>query len=160
MNDLTRCPLCHHQYGGRKVFQGYRIASGDFRIKCGVCGDFDVSEEAIEDYLESAHETRLTPIRRALLSHLVRVAQTPGSHEFPMVKRDMIERVISGSVSAPSASAQAAEALRIIGVESKASGDPIQHPPEHFYAAIGAANPDSAARLVGDLIARGLLRGL
>lgn len=131
-----------------------------FRVRCGVCGDFDVSEEAIEDYLESTHETRLTPLRRALLSHLVRKQQVAGSHEFPLVKRDLIESVIRGDVDSPPPPEQAASALRIIGAEVKAMGHPLPRLPEHLYATIGAPNPDGAARLVGDLIRSGLVRGI
>lgn len=158
MNDLSRCPVCHNLHGGLSVFQGYRRFGG-YRIKCGVCGDFDVSEEAVTDFLENPIETGLTPARRAVLSHLVRREQKPGG-DFSMLKSDVIEAVIRDGVALPAPPAQAASALALIADEVTRSGKPLKHIPEHLYASIGAIDRDASARIVRALIDRGLLRGI
>ena len=72
---------------------------------------------------------------------------------------DFLERFIKDGCPGPSPAEQAAKAIRFIGDFISESGERLQRLPPEFYAVIGAANPDFAARLALELCDRGALTG-
>jgi nucleoside 2-deoxyribosyltransferase len=127
-----------------------------------VCGGFDVAIEAWEDFLDprSPVSSKLSALDRARMAHSVKTARTSGPSGLPSLTSDFLGRFIVDGCPGPSPADQAIKAITFIGDFVLKSGERLEKLPSDFYAAIGAPNPEFAARLAIELIERKLLSGI
>lgn len=158
MPEPSQCPVCLSLHA-----EPTSIGEGrwGFRVDCPVCGHFEVNREAWDDYLDPdspAH--RLTELKRAHLSHIVRTASIVGPSGLPRLNSDFLAQFDRKPSLGPSPAEQATNAIRYVGSLIAESGARLDNIPVDFYASIGAPNPGMAADLALELVRRGIFDGV
>ena len=148
MKEMVSCPVCLNLQGGNciSIINGSRDT---WSIECDVCGDYEVTHEAFEDWL-NPERGDFTSMQRAVLSHRLRTATRESG---PL---DHFE----SENGLPSPAVQAINIIRYVGDEVLRSGEPIPHLPVELSAIIGSPNREFAARLAKELYEQGTLSGI
>lgn len=143
------CPVCR-----TKLADSISATVGDRSgVDCTRCGRFEISGTAAA--MLSADSW--TPLRRAIISHKVRLEVDQGAT--PLVASDLLDRVRDEIYVLPTTLEQAENALREVARHVTETGEPLARTELAFCARIGASSADGAASIVRDLITQGLLRG-
>ena len=156
---MSKCPVCLDTHSG--PVQLIDTGSG-FRVDCPVCGRFELSREAWEDYLDplSGEGHKLSLLCRARMAHKIRTANSDTRSTPPYLDQDFVRIFIDDGCPGPTPAEQAVNAIRYIGDEISRSGELLKTLPDYFYALIGAPSPNFAGNLAIELKERGLLDGI
>lgn len=84
---MPSCPTCFRKEG----VEIQSLANFKFLVECQACGEFETSRPAIDDFGSLLHD----PLRRAILSHVLRKMQSRGSR--PFLTFDVADRIVSGA---------------------------------------------------------------
>ncbi len=155
---MQTCPICLNAYDTAATFG---TGTWGYRIKCPICGTFDLDRETYYDYLDAENPLaqNLSKLNRARIAHKIRTAQVLGPTGHPKLTSDFLERYIADGSPGPSPGQQAINAIKFIGAEIEKTGERIEQFPPSFFAIIGSANPDFAADILFDLKVQGLVDG-
>lgn len=154
MSDNLNCPVCQNRFGGTCVEHQLNARDG-LGYSCTVCGLFSISRSALASYFPAAKEP-LEDLQSTALSHALRATARENAN--PFITTDWMERFLADA-RLPSPAEQAANIIRFVGDYVRDKGYPLPSPPPYFFAQVGARNPDSAAKLLQELIGRGMLTG-
>jgi hypothetical protein len=155
IREPVKCPVCQGADGaGCRELEG---SNGARRFDCDVCGTFEVTEEAWEDFVALASST-LSPIQRAALSHRLRSYSTL-NRAVPKLTTEYINQAAMAGFNLPTPAIQAANIIRYIGDEVSKTGNAVQSFPLCFHALVGSPNLDFAFIIMGELEQKGLLTG-
>jgi len=145
---MATCPVC-----GNKATE--HPTSGDrHEFTCEVCGMFEITGTAAAVL---AAKPAWTPIKRAILSHRIRLDQD--GDKPPRIDTYLMERVLDGGARLPTPIQQAANLLRHVGDKVLESGQPIRGWASDIAALIGAPNSRASFELLLELLERGLVKG-
>ncbi len=151
---MSLCPVClnlHHS--GAQLLRGEDAT----RVICPTCGEFIITDEALEDHLSRDDWSEL---KRAALSHLLRTGRD--LPRFRSTKRsyldwDIIKGLEQDKLVLPIPTQQARNLLREIGNLQIATGKAAEPDSQSSYAIIGALNPDEVSSIAQELKREGLL---
>ena len=153
------CPVCQNVHGGNAEAMS---AGGLKRVRCAVCGEFVVSDEAVEDYLgRKAGLTKWTPVARAALSYNLRHRINLPSHsgtKLPLIDSETLQHFEDKGIDLPTALEQARNIIRYLGDFQRLTGERLNEMPVDFYAVVGAPNPSAAEQIAIDLAAQGQIK--
>ncbi len=127
-------------------------------VECEVCGCFVVSRTAIWDLL-SPENPRMTPMRRAVLSHHVRSLADNG-HDKEMWTTDRLDSFFEGDPRLPSPAQQATNIIRLIGDEVSTTGTSVETLPASLSAKVGSPSHAFAVNLLVELKDRGVVTAM
>jgi len=151
------CAVClsGDGFGSEKAQYGSYDA---YLFECDVCGRFVVSRTAIYDLL-AADLPRMTPMKRAALSHHIRLLADIG-REKEMWTTDRLDSFFERDPRLPSPAQQATNILSFIGDAVSASGKPVEMLPPSFSAKIGSPSAVFAISLLVELKDQGLVSAM
>lgn len=156
------CPICLNAHGATAQQTRSWNARDENAMECTVCGRFALTSDAFDDFLNPREpgSRPFTPIVRARLSYRVRstAERSPGRNA--RLDSAALQRFLDDGAPGPTPAEQARNIIRLIGDAVNESGLPLDRPPGHFYAAIGAPNPHFAGEVLAELHARGLVTGI
>lgn len=148
MTDKLKCPVCQDRYGATCTESAGASKS---RFDCSVCGQFWISSSALSSDFPPNKEP-LGDLQSAALSHALRGNTTP------LIKADWLARFLANP-RPPSPAQQATNIIRFVGDHVASTGYSLDEPPIHFFAQVGAPNPDFALKILRELIDLGMLTG-
>lgn len=151
------CPVCQQTYGG-----GCTVLSesgGDLVLGCSICGKFEVTREAKNDFLDRGAPHELAPLQRSRLTHRIKKSFDPRTGSRFRITTSAIAAFLADGAPGPTPNEQARNAIRYVGDLVSTTGDPIAQSPEDLYAIIGAANPRAMGGIVAELLDQGVMKG-
>lgn len=157
MTEPSRCPVCQNLHGGLDQFHFQKNSAG-YVVDCAICGRYEVSEEAYDDFLSDTAVQKPSALERVALTHWVRRRQRRS--QTPSILSNTVVEVVDGKIKLPLSRQRIRFALDFIATSEETSGRPLSRLPAFFYAQVGAPSPEAAAHLVRDLIQQGLVDGV
>jgi hypothetical protein len=148
MTKREPCPLCETRDAIRD----------DEDYRCRICQNYTLPRAVRDDYFaEWAHVfAQWTPLRRAVLTHLLRTRSNP--KEYSVVARERLDDILADKTQLPPQTEQAANIIRFIGDHERKTGWIVTATPEDFYAIVGAPNDQRAQALAEQLIRKGQIK--
>jgi hypothetical protein len=157
-NPRDVCPVCWNRVGGtsRRAGDNGPIILFD----CELCGVFGVASGLIQSHDQLSTEIdRLTAPKRAVLIQTIRRAtHVPNSETYILTLKELSAILTEGRL--PSPSEQATNIIRYIGDHVTKAGLPLLDLPLGFATDIGAINLERAAKVLEQLIERGVVSGM
>lgn len=155
MSTDEPCPIC----GTTLTHKPKNRSDHDaWHISCDVCGQFYISDEAVQDFVRSLRQT-LTPIHAATASYLTRQkVGMPMWDGKPLLTTVFFEELLRDRFELPTPPEQADKLLRLIGNNHRSEGQELKELPKDVRAQIGAFSNAEAEVLVIELEKLGLVR--
>ena len=111
MSKTIQCPACLNAHATSAT--GQHIGSHDiWLVDCEACGQFRITDEARDDFL-SSNDPRATPLKRAALSHAIRMQQNQKPPV--LIQSKWLKRFLKEVVRLPTPAEQAANIIALIG---------------------------------------------
>lgn len=133
-------------------------SGGNVKFNCNVCGEYLVSSTLMAAKFAEGREDDIPPLKRALLSHIVRQKNDNNIDGEPyLLTTHTIDDLLSGTRTCPSPAQQATNIIRFIGDSYQKTGGVVESLPAEFPAVIGSPNRDMAFGLLLELKNRGLV---
>ncbi|MEO7177584.1 MAG: hypothetical protein ABIW83_01960 [Allosphingosinicella sp.] len=150
-DDAQRCAICQGSTSARCT--SFSVGSMDgLGFACEACGEYRASRNVIVTWLGSG--TRLDGLRRAALSHRVRLADR--SVETPLITSLWIEEFVKDA-RLPGISIQMANLLRLIGDYQSRTGEGYFPDSVTDTSVIGSFNPRMFDQLIGEALNHSLI---
>jgi len=145
------CPVCLDSYSTTAKVTEF---GEGLRVNCPVCGLFDISRNAYDDFLDpqTGQGRRLGALNRSRIAHKMRSASHTGPSGLPRLNSEFFERYREDGFSGPSPKQQATNAIRYIGDLVANTGERIPKLAPGFFAIIGSPSPTFAANLLFELV--------
>jgi hypothetical protein len=157
MAENVACPVCASTDGYACTSEQY--GSRDAKLfHCEVCGTFAVAGTVLDD-TNGLRINGLNKVRRAALSHRLRVAQSPGREPRLLTSYDFGEDALRNLVL-PSPLQQSTNAIRVVGNYVSENGEALPSMSADFAATIGAPSLIAAFELLQELKDHGLVTAL
>lgn len=154
------CPVCNNRHDGAvSVIPDAR--HGGRKYDCPTCGEYVITDEAREDYLEHLSiDKPQNLLARAALSHVLRSGRDIARYKdsrWPLLDSNTLERLKSSGFPLPTPLDQAQNLIRIVGDHERSTGQAYTHDPKRLYADIGAANIEGATNIAYELAKEGFV---
>lgn len=158
MRDLKQCPVCLGVNGGTASI---RSAGNWYVVDCQICGEFQITHDAYERYLNPTIETRchLSQTQRNLIAHKIRTSPSEFGENRPAIMNEIMDGFLEQGITGPNPAQQATNAIRFIGDEITRTGERLDTLPNYFFVEIGSPTPAFAAGLMHELKKRDDLDG-
>lgn len=143
------CPVCNTDAQMMAI-----PAYGAQRVRCPVCGEFGITDDAITDKIGPDWNEKWTPVRRAALAHALRLRLNIPIHQgsgLPLLDRALLQMFEKEGLALPTPIEQARNIVRFIGDHQRATGGLLESLPPEFCAIVGSENPEAAVQIIQDL---------
>lgn len=152
MRQPEICPLCLFK---DDVKIGFDFDRHLYVCRCPVCGNFSISEFAVDDRILDAQDNKLA-VARAVLSHQVRQA-TDAGRDWPELLEDWLIAFVANNPALPSIAQQASNVIRYVGDRIRLNGEELEDFPISFGSIVGSISRDFALKIARQLQKQGYL---
>jgi hypothetical protein len=148
--QTSACPVCADSTAQMMSIPAYAL----YRVRCPVCGEFLVSTDALMDRLGPDLGNKWLPVKRAALSHALRLRANIPLHDgtgLPWLHNALLKELEDSALDLPTPLQQARNIIRFIGDHERNNGAALERLPYETTAVVGAPNASAVIQLIHDL---------